>query len=85
MKLTGHIAFPLHLNLAPFLSPDSPERPQGQPGFRQQLLAYRLTGVLVHKGSWSSAGHYFSYVLDSGELQVFINYACAENLQAACL
>ena len=88
VKLTGHIAFPLTLNLAPFLSPDSPEAqpapafPQGQAAFRQQgpalaqkgpafsqpNMTYRLIGVLVHKGSWSSAGHYFSYVLDSGEL-----------------
>jgi len=94
VKLTGHIAFPLTLNLAPFLSPDSPEQaPQSafcqepaacsdqQPAFpqkaasfaqkglafREQRVTYRLIGVLVHKGSWSSAGHYFSYVLDSGE------------------
>lgn len=93
IKLTGHIAFPLTLNLAPFLSPDSPEQaphsaksqepaacPHQQPafppratGFAQkghafsaQRVTYRLIGVLVHKGSWSSAGHYFSYVLDSG-------------------
>ncbi|KAL0027120.1 hypothetical protein WJX79_007555 [Trebouxia sp. C0005] len=92
IKLTGHIAFPLTLNLAPFLSPDSPEQaphsaksqepaacPHQQPafppratGFAQkghafsaQRVTYRLIGVLVHKGSWSSAGHYFSYVLDS--------------------
>ncbi|DBA87946.1 TPA: Ubiquitin carboxyl-terminal hydrolase 24, variant 2 [Trebouxia sp. C0004] len=92
VKLTGHIAFPLTLNLAPFLSPDSPEKaphsafcqepaacPHQQPAFPQratgfaqkghafseQRVTYRLIGVLVHKGSWSSAGHYFSYVLDS--------------------
>lgn len=29
---------------------------------------YRLTAVLVHTGAWSSAGHYFAYVLDSGML-----------------
>lgn len=95
VKLTGHIAFPLTLNLAPFLSPDSPEQaphsafsqepatcPHQQPAFphratgfaqkghafSEQRVTYRLIGVLVHKGSWSSAGHYFSYVLDSGEL-----------------
>ncbi len=95
VKLTGHIAFPLTLNLAPFLSPDSPELipnstfcqepaayPHQQPAFhqratgfaqkghafREQRVTYRLIGVLVHKGSWSSAGHYFSYVLDSGEI-----------------
>ena len=94
VKLTGHIAFPLTLNLTPFLSPDSPEQaPQSAfcqepaacphqqpafsqraagfaqkgPAFREQRVTYRLIGVLVHKGSWSSAGHYFSYVLDSGE------------------
>ncbi|KAL0052000.1 hypothetical protein WJX82_006322 [Trebouxia sp. C0006] len=92
VKLTGHIAFPLTLNLTPFLSPDSPEQaPQSAfcqepaacphqqpafsqraagfaqkgPAFREQRVTYRLIGVLVHKGSWSSAGHYFSYVLDS--------------------
>lgn len=109
VKLTGHIAFPLHLNLAPFLSPDRQPRsafqhqsPAHQPqqaayqqsgsayqqpgsafqqhqsacgdaccqqsnGFAQQQVTYRLIGVLVHKGSWSSAGHYFSYVLDSDD------------------
>jgi len=97
VKLTGHIAFPLTLNLAPFLSPDSPEQaphsafcqepaacPHQQPAFPQkatgfaqnghafaeQRVTYRLIGVLVHKGSWSSAGHYFSYVLDSGEFHL---------------
>lgn len=89
VKLTGHIAFPLQLNLAPFLSPDSPDGPEGQPPFQRQQhafpqqeaafqpqqpdcsqrrVSYRLIGVLVHTGSWSSAGHYFSCVLDSGEL-----------------
>lgn len=67
VKLTGHIAFPLKLDLAPYLSPDSPDM-QHKPVANGRSLLYRLTGVLVHTGAWSSAGHYFAYVLDAGKV-----------------
>lgn len=66
IKLTGHMSFQTCLNLAPFLSPDSPDLPSA-PALPdgKKSVAYKLIGVLVHQGNWSSAGHYYSYVLDA--------------------
>lgn len=66
IKLTGHMTFQTCLNLAPFLSPDSPDLPSAPalPNGKKSV-AYKLIGVLVHQGNWSSAGHYYAYVLDA--------------------
>ena len=69
IKLTGHIAFPLKLDLSPYLSPDSPDLPPQTTGRR---VMYRLIAVLIHTGAWSCAGHYFAYVLDSGKSRACI-------------
>lgn len=54
MKVHNSVTYPEILNLRPFL-----EVTNGKP------ICYSLTGVIVHSGSSSQMGHYYTYVKDS--------------------
>lgn len=53
-KLNHFVEYPLELDITPYISD---ERPNSRNG-----AVYDLFGVLVHSGSSSNSGHYFSYV-----------------------
>ena len=50
VKVSDKFAFPLEVDMFPFLQPEA----TASPG----CMTYELAGILVHKGGSASQGHY---------------------------
>ncbi len=53
VKVSDKFAFPLEVDMSPFLQPEA----TAPPG----CLTYELAGILVHKGGSASQGHYGAF------------------------
>lgn len=65
-KGSGYISFPADLDLAPYMSPDSPDLQLMTNAECDQDLSYKLYAVLAQHSSQFDGEGYHTFVIDSG-------------------